>query len=249
MTGRESPRPIFPSDPSERFVYRPPCALGEPPSWPPRPSRQADCARCVHGTPAWSSACDVRLQRYWWARGAFADYCPPAGLPAKLAKVEPDTPPKAEQVTAWARGDRWLTEGPQHLVLKGPAGAGKSWLAVRLALRLLPDRRAVYLSVPLFDPVAHADLIAKWSQAGVLVLDDLGQEWDRPGGSYAANRLDALVRSADAAECRVIVTTNLTKTAMTGRYSPAMMDRLTGDGWEVKLDSGSFRGRVRNAVP
>jgi len=145
---------------------------------------------------------------------------------------------------AWRRGDLWIDGDKQHLVLKGPAGVGKSWLAVRLALRSLPDRRAVRFDVSVFDAVDHAGLMEDWATADILIMDDLGAEWDKPGGTYAANRLDALVRTADANLCRVIATTNLGRDGLEERYPDPMVDRLFGDGQLITMKGPNRRGRA-----
>jgi DNA replication protein DnaC len=131
--------------------------------------------------------------------------------------------------------DKWLKcPDRQHLVLKGPTGTGKSWLASRLVQSTMPEKSVRWVSVYTFDPVAMRDELPRLAEVDYLVLDDLGSEWDRPGGSFAGAKLDGLVRAADANLARIIATSNLRANESAGRYSEAMLRRLN-EGVVIKM--------------
>lgn len=209
----------------------------------PLPQHDQDVPCSRWSAPAWSEGACPRLAAGWLAaRGGI-------GIPAKLLVARPDSPPRADQAGAWTRADEWLgREGPAHLVVRGAPGVGKSFLASRLAQAVVPDLIARWVEVAMFDPIRAEDELEKWTLAGLLVLNDLGCEWNKTGGTYCENRLDALIRMVDANGGRVVVTTNLPAKAMADRYSAAMVDRLVSDGCPLVIAGATQRGRQQNAT-
>ena len=193
--------------------------------------------------PAWSEGACPRLAAGWLkARVGI-------GIPAKLLAARPDSPPRTAagpgQANAWAEADEWLRGGSAtHLVIRGTPGVGKSFLASRLVQVVVPGLIARWVEVAMFDPIRDEDDLEKWTLAGILVLNDLGCEWNKAsGGTYCENRLDALIRTVDANGGRVVVTTNLPAKAMADRYSAAMVDRLVSDGCPLVIAGATQRGR------
>jgi DNA replication protein DnaC len=79
-------------------------------------------------------------------------------------------------------GGRWIDQA-QNLIIEGPAGVGKSWLACALGHKACRDDRSVlYHRVPrLFDVLAlargdgrHARLLKSLARVDLLILDDWG---------------------------------------------------------------------------
>ena len=76
----------------------------------------------------------------------------------------------------------WI-EAPQNLIIEGPTGVGKSWLACALGNKACRDNRSVlYQRLPrLFDALAlgrgdgrHARLLNNLGRVQLLILDDWG---------------------------------------------------------------------------
>src|SRR6478752_10590740 len=79
---------------------------------------------------------------------------------------------------------RWIDEA-QNLIIEGPAGVGKSWLACALGHKACRDNRSVlYQRVPkLFADLAlargdgrYAKLLKQFARVDLLILDDWGPE-------------------------------------------------------------------------
>ena len=86
------------------------------------------------------------------------------------------------QVMALTAGDSWLEKGA-NLLLFGPTGVGKSWIACALGHKACRDNRSVlYQRLPrLFDALAlsrgdghHARLLKSLARVELLILDDWG---------------------------------------------------------------------------
>lgn len=136
---------------------------------------------------------------------------------------------------------RKIAEG-KSLYLTGSFGTGKTHLACAIARILTYHGRRVKFvtSVDLLIELqstygkaeAEADVLAKYSNCDVLVIDDLGKE---PPTEWALSRLYAIINNRDADLLPVIVTSNYKTSELTGRMAgcdestaEALASRLTG---------------------
>jgi DNA replication protein DnaC len=152
------------------------------------------------------------------------------------------------------RGD-WIDKH-DNLVITGPTGVGKSWLACALGHKACRDNRAVlYVRVPkLFDELAlaHGDgsagrRLKALGAAQLLILDDWGLE---PLGAQA--RHDLLEILEDRYGRRSTIVTSQLPIAdwhvVIGEatYADAILDRLVHNAHRLELSGESLR---RSAPP
>jgi len=152
------------------------------------------------------------------------------------------------------KGD-WI-EAYDNLVITGPTGVGKSWLACALGHKACRDNRAVlYARVPkLFDELAlaHGDgsigrRLKTLGAAQLLILDDWGLE---PLGAQA--RHDLLEILEDRYGRRSTIVTSQLPIAdwhvVIGEatYADAILDRLVHNAHRLELSGESLR---RSAPP
>jgi DNA replication protein DnaC len=123
--------------------------------------------------------------------------------------------------------------------LSGPAGCGKTALAVALLI----EEGGVpgwITATDYVDRVRSQSMTPEslHNQADPLVLDDLGAEY----ATYFSNQsLDSLVALYYEKRSRLIITTNLTEDKIPEFYSERMLDRLLeGSSW-VDMVNPSFR--------
>lgn len=136
------------------------------------------------------------------------------------------------------------------LVINGPTGVGKTWLAVALLAELLVERNVqgceFHMARALFSGLWQAmrqdrerEHLAHLARVPVLVLDDLGQE--KPSEAVVAALHELL--SWRAQEYRpTILTTNLPLAQVESVYSPAIASRLSA--WDQLTLGGSDRRRA-----
>lgn len=146
-----------------------------------------------------------------------------------------------EVIRAWAR------QGPtENLVLSGPPGTGKTWLACAIGSRLASmGRSAQFVTasqvVAAARPGGDADLLARASRVQVLVLDDLLASGE--GTAWASGVVADLIAERHA-ECRAtIVTTNASMGSIGRALGDRVVDRLR-DALQVTLTGASMRGQA-----
>lgn len=145
---------------------------------------------------------------------------------------------------------RWV-QSHQNIILVGPTGLGKSWLACALGQKACRDGfSVVYRRVPrLFDEMAqaradgtHPHLLRRLSKSQVLILDDFGLEPLTP-----AQRRDLLEVVEDRYKLGSTIVTSQLDTenwhAAIGDATVAdsICDRLVHNAHKVKLGGESIR--------
>jgi DNA replication protein DnaC len=167
-----------------------------------------------------------------------------AGIPPRYAAV-------TDQVRLPGQSDEWNGE-PWALTILGPAGTGKTWIAVRLLMKLYDGfnlRR--YATWPKFLDVSTAIESIK-SEFGtdndgktldalmnscLLVLDDLGAERET---DFTKDRVSAVLRSRYNQMLPTIITSNATNLGELGDQRIA--SRLS-DGLVITLNGKDRRGK------
>ena len=147
---------------------------------------------------------------------------------------------------------RWITEG-LNLIINGPAGVGKTWIACALAQKACRESHtALYLRLPrLFEELrlAHGDgrfpkLMATFAKTDLIVLDDWGL-----AKLTAEQRRDLLELLDDRHGNRsTIVTSQLPVDhwhEMIGdpTLADAILDRLIHNAYRINLKGESLRKR------
>jgi len=152
-------------------------------------------------------------------------------------------------LSAMVKGD-WI-DAHDNLVITGPTGVGKSWLACALGHKACRDNRSVlYVRVPkLFDELAlaHGDgsvgrRLKSLGAAQLLILDDWGLE---PLGAQARHDLLEILEDRYGRRS-TIVTSQLPVAewhAVIGEatYADAILDRLVHNAHRIDLSGESLR--------
>ena len=164
------------------------------------------------------------------------DYRAPRGLDRKL-------------LAALVKGD-WI-DAHDNLVITGPTGVGKSWLACALGHKACRDNRTVlYVRVPkLFDELAlaHGDgsagrRLRTLGAAQLLILDDWGLE---PLGAQARHDLLEILEDRYGRKS-TLVTSQVPVADWHGlighaTYADAILDRLVHNAHRIDLAGESMR--------
>ena len=146
----------------------------------------------------------------------------------------------------------WI-DAHDNLVLVGPTGVGKSWLASALGHKACRDNRSVlYQRVPrLFEELAlargdgrHARLLRAFGRADLLVLDDWGLE---PLDAAARHDLLEILEERYGRKS-TLVTSQLPvdrwhEIIRDPTYADAIMDRLVHNAHRIELTGESMRRR------
>lgn len=144
----------------------------------------------------------------------------------------------------------WIT-AHDNLVICGPTGVGKSWLACALGHKACRDDRSVlYQRVPkLFSTLAlargdgrHARFLAKLGSVQLLILDDWGLE---PLDAKARHDLLEILEERYGRRS-TIITSQLPISAWhevigDPTYADAILDRLVHNAHRLDLDGDSMR--------
>ncbi len=146
----------------------------------------------------------------------------------------------------------WI-DAHDNLVLVGPTGVGKSWLASALGHKACRDNRSVlYQRVPrLFEELAlargdgrHARLLRALGRADLLVMDDWGLE---PLDAAARHDLLEILEERYGRKS-TLVTSQLPvdrwhEIIRDPTYADAIMDRLVHNAHRIELTGESLRRR------
>jgi len=155
------------------------------------------------------------------------------------------------QILALASGE-WLTKG-QNLLICGPTGAGKTWLACAFAqLACRHGRSAFYWRVPRLGEelkIAHGDgsyvtLLKRLARTDLLVLDDWGLT-----PMSATERADLLEIIDDRVGARSTIVASQLPVDQWHAYlgeptlADAILDRLVHHSHRIELKGESMRKR------
>lgn len=155
-----------------------------------------------------------------------------AGAPTRARRVIFGGCFKPNPATA-AAADLIKTDRRQFLVLAGPGGRGKTVAAV---YAMMLYRGGVFLHAPRFAMSSWFDeeKWRSWDRTGLLVLDDLGEEFDDTKGGFQM-QLDTLIDARYGFERKTIITTNLTSVRFKRRYSERVRRRIREAGDFIEL--------------
>lgn len=124
--------------------------------------------------------------------------------------------------------DSWLASGKRLLLLAGTFGTGKS-VAAGYAIQRRPGRWMHASEIAKAAQFHHEDRMAELRAARLLVIDDLGSEFnDASGWGRAALASLLLTRYEDG--LATVMTTNLDGKTWKAYADPRILDRLAGDG-------------------
>ncbi len=205
------------------------------------------CSRCGedHGRDCWIC---VRCERDYRAE-LVAEHV------ARLHKSIPPTFQDAsffllssslgKRVTPWSKVSDCRTTSARTILLMGPAGAGKTTLAVAKLVQLAAEYHGLCLFVDAYElararqthPLGEgeAPLVARVMRARTVVLDDVGAERQDVAGTVGE-----VIFDRHAAERRTIVTTGMTEAQLRDRYGAGVHRRLFEDAAVIKLgDTGA----------
>ena len=143
-----------------------------------------------------------------------------------------------------------------NLLLEGPAGCGKSLLAVCIARRAI-ERELSVAYVSALDYVTQCDnerfrrdeesaaMIARCAQVDLLVLDDLGAE---PAGSHNNAYFLTLLQQRENAGGSTVICSAVDTEGRNGlyaKYSASVASRLRGAFERIRISGADLRGRNR----
>ena len=129
------------------------------------------------------------------------------------------------------------------LVLTGPTGVGKTF-GVAAAMRALRARGRFWpwpaAAGALLDPARRGEALTQMKTTGLLVLDDLGAEFQKEGGLVQAF-LDEVIDHRYGNELATAITSNLTADDLKTHLSARIVDRLREWGSVFECPGESLR--------
>jgi len=147
----------------------------------------------------------------------------------------------------------WI-EAPQNLIIEGPTGVGKSWLACALGNKACRDNRSVlYQRVPkLFADLAlargdgrHPKLMMRLGKVKLLILDDWGLE---PFGPDQRHDLLEIVEER-CGRAATLITSQIPVDRWHNiigepTIADAILDRIVHNAHRLKLKGDSLRKKI-----
>jgi DNA replication protein DnaC len=163
------------------------------------------------------------------------------------------TPRGLDRATVLSLAEAHWVEAHRDILVTGPTGVGKTFLACALAQAALRHRhRALYLRVPrLLEEVriARADgrlprLLTSWSRFDVLVLDDLAL---RPLAAQQAADLLEIIEDRHQRRSTIVASqlpiAHWHEVLGEPTVADAILDRLVHGGYRIELEGDSLRRR------
>jgi DNA replication protein DnaC len=179
--------------------------------------------------------------------------------PAVVEDVDFRRPRGLDKAQVLSLADAHWVESRQSLIIVGPTGVGKTYLACALAHSAIRQgHTAFYLRAPrMFDEltIARADgrlarLMASWSRVGVLVIDDFLLRPLNP--DQAADLLEVI---EDRAQLRATIVTSQLPVSLwhealgDATIADAVLDRLLEKAHRIELTGESMRDPGPSKTP
>ena len=139
------------------------------------------------------------------------------------------------------------------LILQGPVGSGKSHIALAILQDVEKDSAPKLREVDGLDAYLRGTVNAYWKapdladavkaavsdkssrrpakdakEADLLVIDDLGTEYEKPGSDFIYCALQSIFDYRWENELPIVITTNLEPTALAKRYGDRVLSRWRG---------------------
>lgn len=141
-------------------------------------------------------------------------------------------------------------ESGKGLILRGPAGTGKTSIAVSLlkeAMKLgrgclmisMPNLLDNMLTLSKGDNVAYLSYEQKLRNIPLLLLDDFGAEYSK--SDWVASKVESVIIDRYNRMKPIILTTNYSETWTEENYSQRIYDRLRGEYEEAIFNGESHR--------
>jgi DNA replication protein DnaC len=207
-----------------------------------------DPSKLRHATDEEIARHDAQVQREWNERKINIQL---ARMPVAFRRAELPRTPAGVIAMQWVTDYRKGPESRRPLVIVGPTGTGKTYIAMALARLLLVEDVVPVTIVTAPDLMAalrpsavseHTDLdMMSFAVAPVLVLDDLGSE---KMSEWTEEQLYRLADERSRNARPTIVTSNLDGAGLRARYGDRTVGRLFGGASLIKLD-----GADRRALP
>lgn len=149
--------------------------------------------------------------------------CNASGIPKQLCGLTWDDVAQGNRPDVLDAARRLAAGDSSGLLLAGPVGVGKTWLAAAAAWALLERRALRWLSVPVlfaqlglaFVDDARQDALAVLTGKQALVLDDLDKV---RATEYAAEQLFGAIDNRVTAGAPLVITTNLELGALAAKF-------------------------------
>ena len=151
-----------------------------------------------------------------------------------------------EQVKGYARNFKANKEKGYGIIFSGSVGTMKTTLAVACLQSVISQGyRGYFVSMPeLLDILFSSEkqdrreFEKSVKSVGLLVIDDMGAEY---GTDWVVNKVDSIITHRYNELLPTIITTNLTKEEMKGRYMERVYDRLKQTSLMFSGTSDSLR--------